>query len=450
MTEREGQPKLFERTNSMKIQLTIKTSYLPKWGTYEGIRELVQNARDAEVEHHAPMTIDWRNNVLRIENTGTTLPLKALLLGHTTKLGRSDTIGQFGEGLKLGILALVRDGIAVKIRNGGEVWIPCIERSAQFDEDVLAFDVQKGRLHKERVRVEIACSKDAWESIRDRFLFVSKPKQGEVVETNYGSILTADKYRGHVFVKGIYVQTDKALQFGYDLRDASLDRDRKMVEYWNLKSMTKNILVEAINKAPTLMRSFFGVLGTVTPETEWIEGSDVSEEAAKVVSDAFLAEHGQDAIPVETMAESADIEHLGKRGIVVPKPLRAVLSATIGDMDRVKEDLRKEVAKTYSWHEMTESEKDNLTSAIALVNEVEAVSLEDVIVVDFRSDNMMGQYKDGRVYLAHKYLCDRSETLSTIVHEVAHKCGSDGDKGHVAQIERIWAGIVNNLRGVEA
>jgi len=33
------------------------------------------------------------------------------------------------------------------------------------------------------------------------------------------------------------------------------------------------------------------------------------------------------------------------------------------------------------------------------------------------------------------------------VHEVAHRAGGDGDKGHVANLERIWSGIVSRLRG---
>jgi hypothetical protein len=37
--------------------------------------------------------------------------------------------------------------------------------------------------------------------------------------------------------------------------------------------------------------------------------------------------------------------------------------------------------------------------------------------------------------------------LSTLVHEVAHHAGSDGEKNHVSEIERIWSGIVQGLRG---
>src|ERR1700691_2357824 len=94
-----------------KIELTIKADYLPGWGTFEGIRELIQNAKDAETEFSAPMTVRVRNpDVLVIENEGCTMPYEALLLGHTSKIGHAEMIGHYGEGMKIGILSLLRAG----------------------------------------------------------------------------------------------------------------------------------------------------------------------------------------------------------------------------------------------------------------------------------------------------------------------------------------------------
>jgi len=430
-----------------KIQLTIKTSYLPKWGVWEGLRELVQNARDAEVEHRAKMDIRHGGDFLRIENRGTTLPIKALLLGHTTKVGNEATIGQFGEGLKLGILALVRAGIAVKIRNGDEVWTPIIEHSDVFDEDVLAFEVKGGNKFHNRVCVEVACSKKAWDDVRDRLLFVRRPKKAEAIETRYGTLLLGEKYKGRVYVKGIYVSDHSDLQFGYDLTYANLDRDRKMVEYWNLKTMTRSVLLQALNKSPKLRKGAFEIFEQSTPETEGVEYSldSLGDEVAADVAKAFAAKYGEDAVPVQTLAESADIEHLGKRGVVVGKGLQTVLAQTIGSLEKVQEDLRKEVVKTYSWHELSDAQKTNLVESIELVDVAAGLKLDDVVVVDFRSANLMGQFADGRVLIAAKHLESADDTLSTLVHEVSHRSGGDGDKGHVAELERIWTAIVAHL-----
>lgn len=434
-----------------KIQLTIKTSYLPSWGAYEGVREIVQNGRDAEVEHSAPLKVDWYNDNLRVENEGANLPLKALLLGHTSKTGNSELIGKFGEGLKLGILALVRAGHPVKIRNGGEVWTPSIERSEVFDEDVLTFNIEKGREPKNRVRVEIGgITKEAWEQMRECFLFLAKPKKDEQVETYQGTLLLGPKYKGRVYVKGIFVQTDPELSFGYNMKDAELDRDRKMVESWNLKYHTKNIFLAAMNKREDLFEQFNVMLEEASTEVETISDYSgaygVPEKAVEHLAAKFKAQHGEDAIPVTSLAESIDIEHLGKRGVVVSKQLGTVLAKKLGDSLTVKTQLAKEEVKRYGWSDLSDPEKGNLSDAVALINEVEALGIATVEVVDFRSEDLMGQYKDGKVYVAKKYLVDPDETLRILVHEAAHRQGGDGDKAHVDRVENIWKGIVRNLR----
>ncbi len=435
----------------LKVQLTIKTSYLSSWGAYEGVRELIQNARDAEVEGHK-LTVDWRNDALRIENEGTVLPLKALLLGHTTKEGRSDQIGKFGEGFKLGVLALVRAGHPVKIRNGSEVWVPSLERSEVFDEEVLTFRIYGGREAVNRVRVEIGgISKEAWLKMRECFLFLHTPKASDVVVTSSGTLLLSEALRGRVFVKGIFVQTDPDLKFGYDLRDAELDRDRRMVESWNLRYHTKNVFLAAMNKRKTLLEDFEGMLETPTTEVETIldaySSLAVSEETAKEITSRFHRRYGEGAVPVANLAESREMEHLGKRGIVVPKQLSTVLAKVLGDAMTVKEGLQKSVTKTYGWAELEAVERESLTEAIELVNPIEPVRLDDIDVVDFRAANLMGQFKDGqRVLIAKKYLLDRDETLRILIHEVAHRNGGDGEAAHAFRVETIWKTLVGNMR----
>ena len=88
-----------------KIELSIKAAYLPGWSLYEGIRELLQNARDAEVQDDAKMSVKHVYRIrdkrpigaLVISNDGTTIPKESFLIGHTTKLGRNDLAGQYGE-----------------------------------------------------------------------------------------------------------------------------------------------------------------------------------------------------------------------------------------------------------------------------------------------------------------------------------------------------------------
>lgn len=432
-----------------KIPLTIKVDYLPSWGAWEGIRELIQNGRDAEIELSAPLHVDWHNGKLRIENEGCKLPHEALLLGHTTKYGHQELIGKFGEGLKLGILALVRAGHRVKIRSGDEVWDPQIERSATFDADVLVFNIGRGRAERERVRIEIdGISKEDWVAMRPRFLFLERQvSTNEVISTEFGDLLLEPEKRGRVFVKGIFVAYDEKLNYGYNLADADLDRDRRIIHSYDLQSRTRKIWGEALRKRPDLLDVFWSLLEREAPDTQDISqwNADILPSAAREgIAERFAARYGDTAVPVENLEQSKEVEHLGKIGIVAPAPLRAILAEQIGSLDKVLANLRTEIVKTYSWHELDVFERASVENAIRLAKHGAEVELSIVDVVDFRSD-LMGQFKDGRIAIARKFLASPRETLATVVHELAHRAGGDGDHKHVAAMEEIWSKIVDAL-----
>lgn len=440
----------------MKIELTIKTDYLPNWGLWEGVRELVQNAKDAETEFgvEAQMNVRYRKDTqtLVIENGGTVLPHEALLLGHTSKSHRDDTIGQFGEGLKLGVLALVRAGHKVKIRSGSEVWVPAIVTSEKFSAEVLAFTIYAGRKDEHRVQVEVSgIHPNEWELFKNRFLFLQQLKRDYVVSTSIGRLLLDPDSIGKVFVKGILVSTLPKLRYGYDLSHADIDRDRKMVDPFDMNWKLQGIWNEVLNDRPDLTGEYATLLREGAEDLKGLDGdymaARVPQKARQRMVTEFKKEYGENALPVPSLAVSADLEHLGMRGVVVPPALRLVLEAELGTVEANKLKLREQPMKSYSWFELSLDERKNLLAAGHLVNAVEPIELGEIDIHDFRDANFLGFYKDKRVLLAKKILCDRQKTLETLVHEVAHKAGgNDGDKSHVANIERIWSGIVENLR----
>lgn len=435
----------------MKIELTVKTDYLPSWGAWQGIRELVQNAKDAEVEMKAPMLVDWSKDNLRIENDGAMLPHEALLFGHTTKLGNSELIGKFGEGLKLGVLALVRAGFPVKIRSGCEVWVPSIQKSEKFNANVLVFDITGGRKPENRVRVEVGnITKETWEGIQWKFRFLNKGTE-KTIETSAGTLLLGEKAKGHIFVKGIYVSTDTKLEYGYDIANAELDRDRKMVDPWDFRFRARDILSEAAGKEPELIKGLVNVLEKQTPEALGFDNGGsayLPEKVTNLIVADFTSKHGTNAVPVKTLGESKDLDHLGKKGVVVSESMAAVLTLKMPSVEKVKEALREETTARYGWHDLNDKEKASLTDAVNLVNASGAIDidLDEIDVVDFSSDDLRGLYKDGRVVIARKLVEDADLCLATLVHEAAHQAGGDGDKSHVATIEKVWCGIVSHLR----
>ena len=305
-----------------KIQLTLSTGYVPTWGAWEGVREVMQNAMDAEDDGFA---MDVRHNgvdTLRVSSDDVKLDPNVWLLGTSSK-GSGKYRGHFGEGFKLGVLALTRAGHEVKIINDDESWSPKIEESETFGgEDVLTIYTRSRNTSTRKFTIEIGgISKDTWATLKPRFLHLAKPKH--VIETSRGGVILDKAYKGKVFVKGIYVQTKSDLAAGYDFSNVDTDRDRKMVDSWDLQNAASKAWEEAMTKKPEpkITRRVITMLeaGAVDVQGMGSMYGTVNPEVAKEVASHFRKEHGANAVPVTSMAESREVAHLGKKGVVVPR-----------------------------------------------------------------------------------------------------------------------------------
>jgi hypothetical protein len=434
-------------------ELSISVSYIPRWSKREGIREILTNADDARRENHATFRVRHQGTKLFVENEGTTLDPSVLLMGQTTKYGNSEMIGQFGEGLKLACLALLRQGCTIKIITGDESWTPSIEASENFGgKDVLVFRTHKRQTHENAVRFEIdGISKTEWAEWKNDFLFLNKMTPEQRVQTSDGALLLGKAYVGRIYLKGTFVEYDEAFAFGYDLSNGEVDRDRKMVDRYDLRRYTRLIWTNAVATRPDLIKDFIGLLEESKADLDGIDTYNAHQLSADVmaaVSAKFKTQFGDDSVPVQSLSESADIEHLGKRGIVVAKPLGAILARDMGTVSEIKEKLRLETVRLYSWHDLTSEEQKNLREGIALIAAAGfGLTLDSMDVADFRDEKTLGiRDSNGRTQLAKKILADASQTLLALVHEYAHEKGGDGSKAHVARIEEIWAGVVATLR----
>ncbi len=425
------------------IQLSIKTTYVNHWGRWQAIREIIQNAKDAEIQNDAPMTIEYvkrqRDGVkigtILITNAGVTIPEKALLLGHTTKSDDPRMAGKFGEGLDLALLAGVRSGLDIKIRNGSQVWIPVITFSNEFKEDVLSIRIEEGRKSDERVQFEIlGISENEWEQYRKNLLFLND----DIACLNLpsGQIILSEEYIGKIFVKGIYVgKRNGETQFGYNFNDAEIDRDRKMVNDVGYK--VSKLLSEALSKGK-LVDYVYDILknGTASEGLSWaIEDEDLL--VAK-----FKMEFG-DAIPVCNEEEAESLVHFGTRGVVVPYQLRTILERKLGSSKdavlKAKNGVKEVIAN------LTIEEEYKLQRAMKLIiaaqqriGELTPIQLADIEIVEFYNDQLLGTYNTGtgKINLARKLFADFPELIVTLIHECSHKYGISG-KGFDKNFEEM-------------
>ena len=136
------------------IPLSLTEDYAPAWGVWEGVRELVQNWHDGCLEQTSVAgRIRWESHAddaagalqrfeavdadggrcgtalydpwlqrLTLVNRDVSLERRVLLLGTSHKAHAAESIGQFGEGMKVGALALLRERRSVEMVTRDERW----------------------------------------------------------------------------------------------------------------------------------------------------------------------------------------------------------------------------------------------------------------------------------------------------------------------------------------
>ena len=431
----------------MIIETTLTEEYIPEWGLYESLRELLSNAKDAEVESGHTMKV-WRTpaNVLCIENEGTMVPRDSLLMGYGTKRDKEELIGVHGEGLLLALLVLARKGMKVTVNNRNEAWTPVIEKSAKFNSNVLKIKVRENNQDCGGFRIKIYnITEETWNKIKDLFLFLDYP--ADAIQTTRGNLLKDEKYKHKVYVKGVFVHTDGDLCYGFDLKQVKIDRDRKMINKWDQRWEMAHIMKEAATKTPGMLREVYDLIEEGAEEVHSIGYALDGTDRQGMVSE-FQSRYGEDAVPVVNIEQSRDIENLGRRGVVVTSTMAEVLEKELGSFDSIKDTLARDKFTMVSYRDLTEKEQGNLEGAIELIQEVDkGISLNMIDVVEFAAENMQGQYVDGRIRIAKKELEEPVDTLRCIAHEFAHHSTQHDhlDKSFSDKIEILLASIAVKL-----
>lgn len=219
-----------------KYELSLSRNYVSSWGIEEAIRELLQNAKDSNGDE--TINIDKEDGTITITNKNTSIPSSTLLLGNTSKKDDLDKIGQFGEGYKLAILVLLREGKEISIKNGNKIWNPSFEYSNNFDCEVLCINESENVGNDLTFEIS-GFNNSELNELENEFLGINGQAYN-YIQTSYGEILTDSDYKGKVFVDGLPVYQDVNFNYGYNFKPCyvTLDRDRKSINIYELKRLT--------------------------------------------------------------------------------------------------------------------------------------------------------------------------------------------------------------------
>jgi sulfur carrier protein ThiS len=314
-----------------KIPLAIDKNYCSTWGVFEGCREFLQNAKDADEDGYK-MTIEHFPRTSRLEISNAHIyvdPAKLLILGKSDKTP-GEKRGQFGEGFVLGTLALIRKGHDVKFVNGDLSWTVAFEQpdvGHPFEgQELLTFKSRKISVRETSFKVEVeGITTDIWAALRKLFLFLDPPKPADTHETQQGTLLLAPELVGKVFSRGIFVRQFEDLSCGYDMKHLTLDRDRRMVDEWDLHYKLGHLWQEVCKLQPELAAPRVYEMAKANAAEVRNLKYHADEKLLKSVRDRFEAEHSVDASPVTSMAAAKEAESIGAKPVVVSTTLKELL-----------------------------------------------------------------------------------------------------------------------------
>lgn len=296
-----------------RFELSISPDYVQEWGIWEGVRELLQNMIDREIEGGARILSYESSGRMIIGNKNTPLAKSTLLLGMTSKSDKRH-IGKFGEGYKLAFIALIRHGIRLSIMNAGENWTPRFVKSRKYDsKHILVIDTEKGdRNNRDLYFILEGVRPDMYSEIVQNYLGLCEV--GNNIACPQGRILLEDRFKGRIFIAGLFVcKINEKIKYGYDMFPGhiELDRDRKKVESFNLFWETSQMYASL--EDPKYAETIHGMVHAGCVETQFYHSHyHVSDELFKAVCELsateFLKSHGRTAVPVKTEEEAEFIK----------------------------------------------------------------------------------------------------------------------------------------------
>ena len=220
------------------INYFISENYIPDWTVEDALRELYQNFIDYGEYSVDKISVDKDYENVIFSNDFTPETANLLIIGDSNKTENS--IGKYGEGLKMAALVL--------LRNGGNCIINTVNFSAVFklivnestDVKTLGVTISASlpniRVHNFDVSVRLPIG--IFDNYQDKLIVPT-----DVLHTNesYGSIVS--KPKGNLYVGGLFVCNLKELNYAYDLlpKHISLDRDRKVPQNFEVKWVISKI-----------------------------------------------------------------------------------------------------------------------------------------------------------------------------------------------------------------
>lgn len=432
-----------------RVTYPISPEYVSKsWTVERALAEVIANALDEDAQ---PTVNHDGKETFTVEDSADGLRSRDLVLGISRKGDQS--IGQFGEGLKIAGMVLARNRRikSMTIETVGFTLRPLIVKeafSALGDDEaceMLAFDITPNtRTSGTKVTV-VGVKPEMAEKVTGRFLALQEPNYE--IAPDPGRVL-ADR-PGEIYIMGVFVQKRPDLRFGYDLSSASKrlqNRDRSVVDAWQLRHAIGEILAATLD-FKTLAQMVVAMLTGKLAEEErgFLNALHTNPQMKSWMIKIGRELYGKDPLVCyqdyydsdqETLLDLQDRGYELLEADGLDRWQSKMLFESLG-VKSVKQ-LRKRVPKAQvtDWlrpDQLSETERTNLETATALIHALYGVKAIDKVTAyeatrfETADEELHwgGFYdpKSGRIGIQRLNLRALNTTLDVLIHEVAHRLG---------------------------
>lgn len=392
-----------------KYSLNLSPRYAPEWGAWEVAREIVCNAMDAAPKDMqiVPVGADC------LMVTTPTVPSVAELfvIGEGSKAIGGDTIGQFGEGLKLAAL--------VATRSGGSLTLDLPGKSVTFGfEKVLGVDV----LH---ASVESHPSVSGGYTATIKMPGIAFASAGKFLEDRAAGPRpkSGDKYV-KVYCKGVFISNlDVEALWDWNLNDLTINRDRSMVRTWNVASGVGRWMEEHLTEEMAERIIGHQMMLECTKAIE-----SYTDGKCELLAKAWRKKHGEKAVIRETGSE---VNRIAREAGYVDV---AVVSSELENLLSIY-GVRWASEVVPSDYDLEPVDPDKYLGQIATLRRLDPIVKAPhvkVCVYSNRSDDEYGRAErsENRVWLSEQVFAPGNEQtmVMTYLHELAHVMSGHGDE----------------------
>ncbi len=336
------------------IRLTMAKTYVSDWGFWEAVRELAQNTLDHKDKTGEHISVGYHRQTkkLLITSANYKLSRSSLVLGVSDKTDDNVARGQFGEGYKLALLVLVRLGLDIKIYNQDEIWVPSFEYDEELDIELLTIKIYANDTKsKSLIFVISGTTRDMALKIKNRLIIDRENSIG--FKTDYGTILTEERFKGKIFAGGLYVCTpDLELEHGFDFdpEHVELGRDRGLIDSFNVQWLASKMWLSIKEDDTTALSEAVKSIytGGFHSSTEYVGSvANRNKQVSDGVAEKFYEEFPNTAMPVTSEQERKEvlINYDNAVPVVVNPSVKRVVQSTT-KFKEVKANLKARVHLT--------------------------------------------------------------------------------------------------------